>query len=118
MDIECGRSTVGSVKKDDTVSFQFAVDEQQDVVLMDWNNTFIPRASFKDFAGRNLYSVSATDCGEDDCVGTVFSVKAVTAGRYTMEMVPDGKGGMFKVDMMCSAVSMDEKGMMLLDLVH
>jgi len=108
MDIECGQSTVGAVKEGERISFEFVIDQKQDVVLRDTNNSFIPFLTLKDAAGRYLESVSAIDCDEDDCDEKVFSMKPLFPGTYSVEMVPDGKGGMFKVDMLCSTGSMDK----------
>ena len=100
-DIGCGQSTEGFGAKGQIVSFQFAIDQQQDVQLVDTNNSFVPILKVKDSQNRYIDGAFTTDCDQKECEGTVFTMKAVPRGVYTVEMIAKDNGD-FKVDMMCT----------------
>ena len=99
-DIGCGQSTIGSASKGQIISFQFTIDQPRDVQLVDTNNSFVPILKVKDSENRYIDNVFTKDCDQRDCEGTVFTMKAVPRGVYTVEMIVDEYGD-FKVDMLC-----------------
>lgn len=103
-EISCGQSITGITTTGETVSFQFTNDQQQDIHLSDLNSTFIPVLTVKNSNGQYIESAFATDCDTHelaDCDGKVFPM-TMPNGEYIVEMIPNGNGGAFKVDMMCS----------------
>ena len=74
------------------------------------NNMFIPILKIKDSAGRYVERIYTTECDEDECHGVMFTINGLFPGEYIVEIMTNGKGGEFKVDMMCSAESMGAKG--------
>jgi len=99
MDIECGQSVVDMVESDETVSFQFVIDEEQHVLLIDTNNTFVSTVTIRDDAG-NGQDVSAEESWSDP--------HPLSAGTYSVEMTADGKDGMFKMEMVCFTEDLSE----------
>jgi len=99
MDIECGQSMVDIVDADETVSFQFVIDEEQNVIFIDTNNTFLSTVVISDDAG-NSENVSAKE--------SWFDPHPLSAGTHSVEMTPDGEGGMFKIEMICFIEDLSE----------
>ena len=112
MDLGCGSTKTVDVDSigADVMLFRFVIDDRNDMVFVDHNNSFRPMGILKDEAGRNLKSLFASKCGDNDCGGKVFSMKNMSAGQYVLELVPDGEGGPFTVDLQCAATSMGDKG--------
>merc|ERR1719334_2651518 len=100
-DIDCGQSTVGLATGGETVSFQFVNDYEQDIFLSDSNSTFNPLLSLKDSSGQYLQGAFAQEDGS-------FLTTKLSPGEYIVEMVGNGDGGIFKVDMMCSNEEYEE----------
>lgn len=100
-DIGCDQSTEGFGAKGQIVSFQFAIDQKQDVQLVDTNNSFVPILKVKDSNNRYIDGAFTTDCDRKECEGTVFTMKRVAREVYIVEMIVDDDGD-FKVDMVCS----------------
>ena len=90
-DIDCGQSTVGLATGGRTISFQFTNDHEQDIFLSDSNSTFTPMLALKDSSGQYLRGAFANEDGS-------FSMTKMSPGEYIVEMVPNGDGGIFKVD--------------------
>ena len=111
VDMDCGQTTKGTVPDAHILSFQFTNTQKQDIRIVDTNNTFVPVLKIKDSAGRYLESTNVTECGEQQCHGKVFTMKALLRGAYTVEMTASKNGGEFNVQMMCSnepSTEMDE----------
>ena len=108
--IECGQSTVGIVFKGQIVSFEFTMEQQEDVQFVDTNNSFVPILKIKDSDNRYIDGGFTTNFEQKDCEGTVFTVTALPRGVYTVQMIAEDDGD-FKVDMMCS---IDDRGGMAL----
>lgn len=104
LDIDCGQTVNGIAgdAKASVDSFRFTNDQEQDIVFSVTNNTFFPILKIKNSEGRIVERVDAMDCDEDECDGVTFKIEAVFPGEYTVEIMPNGNGGEFKVDMMCS----------------
>ena len=102
-DIECGQNTVGIALKGQIVTIHLINDHEQDIIFVDTNSTFVPVLSIKDSAGRYIESAFAADCDEMKCDGKVFTMKGLSRGQYIIEMTPDGDGGAYKVDVICSS---------------
>ena len=109
MDIECGQSTVGTIKGDENMAFRITIDQRQNVVLKESNGTFISTLIVMDAKGHSIANVNASDCGEDGCIGNEFLMQTVSPGTYTVKMMPHGKGGMFRVEMICSTTAVEGK---------
>lgn len=108
-DIQCGESVDG-VSGDEMVSFRFTNDQEQDIRFSVSNNTSIPILKIMDSEGRYVERVYAMECDEDECDGVVFTIKELSPGEYTVEIMANGKGGEFEVDVTCSVESMGAKG--------
>ena len=100
-DIGCGQKFEGIASKGQIVSFQFTIDQQQDFQLVDTNNSFVPILKVKDTENRYIDSGFTTKCDQKECEGTIFTMKAVPRGVYTVEMIVDEDGN-FQLDMICS----------------
>ena len=107
-DIKCGQSTVGTALKGQIVTIHLTNDHEQDIFFVDTNSTFVPVLNIKDSAGRYIESAFAVDCDETKCDGKVFTMKGLSRGQYIIEMIPDGEGGQYKVDVMCSSDDHDD----------
>ena len=107
-DIGCGQSTEGFGAKGQIVSLQFSIDQQQDVKLVDTNNSFVPNLKVKDSRNQYIDGGLTTECDRKDCEGTMFTMKGMPRGVYTVEMIVDEDGD-FRLDMMCSID--DQEGM-------
>jgi len=108
IDIDCGQSSADIVAEKEVVSFKFNNVEDQDVYLFDSNQSFVPVLIIKDSVGQYVASGSVTNCDDKDCDGNVFMMNAMPRGEYILELVPDGNGGMFKVEMTCSSINGNE----------
>ena len=102
-DIECGQSIVGTAVKGQIVTIHLTKHHEQDIFLADTNSTFVPVLNIKDSAGRYVESGFAVDCDGMKCDGKVFTMKGISRGQYIIEMIPDGEGGEYEVDVMCSS---------------
>ena len=107
--VHCGQSISGIVTGDETISFQFTNDHIRDVILVDTNNSFVPKVTIQDAAGRYIESGFITNCNGEDCDGNAFMVKGLSPGLYHVELTGN-QIGEFKVDMTCSNDSDDVKG--------
>ena len=110
MGIYCGQTTTGNTNGNQTIYFQFTNDEEQNVIIVDRHNSFMPSVTIKDSEGRYIDSGLTTDCNGEDCDGTALMVKALSPGMYTVQMTASGDGGEFKVDMMCSIELVETEG--------
>ena len=102
VDIDCGQSYSGIATNGQSVSFQFANAHEEDISLIDTNNTFVPVVMVKNSEGRYIDSVFATDCNIKECDGKMFTIKALSREAHILEMIPDGNGGAFQVDVLCT----------------
>ena len=100
-DIQCGQSMDG-IAGDDMHLFQFTNLKEQNMMFAITNDSFTPILNIKDSAGHYVERVDVTDCDVDICDGVIFTAKALSPGFYTVEMVSDGTGGDFHIDMICS----------------
>ena len=80
------------------------------MILVDRYDSFMPSVTIKDAEGRYIESGFTTDCNGEDCDGTAVMVKALSPGMYTVQMTASGRGGEFKVDMMCSNDLVGDEG--------
>ena len=109
--IDCGQSLTGITMAGETISFQITNDQKQDIYLSDSNSTFIPVLTVRDSNGQYLQSAFAIDCDGrhnvadsfycDGGYGTVFPL-TFSSGQFIVEMIPNGNGGAFKLDVVCS----------------
>ena len=105
MDVFCEDISSGFIIGNETISFRFNVDHQQDVSFVDTDNTFFPILKLKDSVGRYVANEIATDCNEWECDGMSFTIKSLSRGMYTVQLLPVPNGGNatnFKVNMICS----------------
>ena len=108
-DIGCGQSTVSIAPEGEIVSFRLINNQHQDVFLK--TNTTLVSGSvvkIKDSKGRYIKSVITTQCDEEECHETVFTMQVLPRGVYTVEMIVGEYGGDFKVDMMCTPNGTDK----------
>ena len=108
-DIQCGQSMDG-IADDELKSFQFSNLKEQDVIFAVSNDSFAPTLKIRDSAGYYVESVDVTDCDVAICDGVLFTANALSPGLYTVEIVSDGKGGGFHVDVICSVEPLDGEG--------
>ena len=101
-DIECGQNTVAIAPKGEIVYFRLINDQYQDVSL-ESNSSLISEyvLKIKDSEGQYIESAMPTQCDQKECNGTVFTMKALPRGVYTVEMPVDEDGGDFEVNMKC-----------------
>ena len=110
MNIYCGQTTAGNTNGNETIYLQFTNEEEQNVIIVDRYDSFMPSVTIKDAEGRYIDNGFTTDCNGEDCDGNAVMVKALSPGMYTAEMTTSGDGGEFKVDMMCSGKPLDGEG--------
>ena len=103
IDIQCGESIKDIASAEEPISLRFKIkDYEQDISLIDSIVTFIPVLKIKDSKGSYAKKVTATDCVKHECDGQIYAMTAVPLGSYTVDMIPNDKGGTFKVAMVCS----------------
>ena len=72
MDMFCDDTSSGFLIGNETISFRFNVDEQQDIHFVDTDYTFIPILKLKNSVGRYVANEIAADCNEWECDGMSF----------------------------------------------
>ena len=102
VDAGCGQSFSGFVTNGKSVSFQLSDSHEQGISLIDTNNTFVPVVMVKDSEGRYIDNVLAADCTEKKCQGKIFTMKELPREAHILELIPDGNGGAFQVDVLCT----------------
>ena len=94
---------------DERIVFQFINDRERNVMFATSNRTFMPILKVKDSADEYIEKVLGTDCGRDDCDDMIFTINGLPSGRYIVEMIPIENDGEFKVEMMCSTQSLEDR---------
>ena len=105
MDVFCDGTSSGFIIGNETISFRFNMDQQQDIHFVDTDYTFIPILKLKNSVDRYVANEIAADCNEWECDGMSFTIKSLSRGMYTVQLLPVPNGGNatnFRVNMICS----------------
>lgn len=113
LDIECGQTVDGitdGIAGDEVMSLRFTNDQERDAMFIVTNNTIAVNLTVKDVEGRYVKNVHVKNCDEDECDGVMVTINALPAGLYIVELIVDGNGREFGVNMICSDEAMDGEG--------